>query len=472
LARIALIDTPKAAPALFDPREGTAGLALVSVSPVVNAGGQAIGAVLAFYLINNDFALVDQIKNVAGIDTVTIFFGDLRVSTNVMTPDGKRALGTRMSNEVRRVVLEQCCTFAGPAFVVDQNYVTRYEPLRDHANNVVGSLYVGAQQSSFFRLINTFNQRIALVAVATMLFTFVLAVPVSRVITRPLKELRELVGASQRVAQGDLTARAPVRAGGEVGLVARSFNAMLDTLQTTQDQLVHTEKLASLGQLAAGVAHELNNPLGTILLYSDILLRERPEHDPHYADLKMIVSETKRCKRIVGDLLNFARQQQVTAQPTNVHELIRELIDLAPRRVKTVTVNFVTEFDPNLPTIDADTAQLRQVFLNLMTNAVEAMPQGGTLTVRTRTAPPGMITVEIQDTGVGIAPENLSKLFTPFFTTKPIGKGTGLGLAIVYGIIKMHRGQINAKSQPGQGTTFILTLPVRLLAASGSPSIS
>jgi two-component system NtrC family sensor kinase len=471
-ARITLIDTPRAALMPFDSREGTAGLALVSVAPVVNGSGQLIGAAFAFYLINNDFALVDQIKNVAGIDTVTVFFGDLRVSTNVMTPDGKRALGTRMSSEVRAVVLDQCCTFTGPAFVVDQNYITRYEPLRDHANQVVGSLYVGAQQLSFVELVNTFNQRIALVAAATMLFTFLLAVPVSRVITRPLKELRELVGASQRVAQGDLTARAPVRAGGEVGLVALSFNTMLDTLQTTQNQLVHTEKLASLGQLAAGVAHELNNPLGTVLLYSDILLRERPEYDQHYADLKMIVSETKRCKRIVGDLLNFARQQQVTAQPTDVHELIRELIDMAPRRVKTVTVNFVTEFDPNLPVIEADTAQLRQAFLNLMTNAVEAMPQGGTLTVHTRAAPPGMITVEIQDTGVGIPADNLSKLFTPFFTTKPIGKGTGLGLAIVYGIIKMHRGQINVRSQPGQGTTFTVTLPVRLFAAGGSPSIS
>jgi two-component system NtrC family sensor kinase len=123
-----------------------------------------------------------------------------------------------------------------------------------------------------------------------------------------------------------------------------------------------------------------------------------------------------------------------------------------------------------LPEIEADTAQLRQVFLNLMTNAVEAMPQGGTLTVRTRSAPPGMITAEIQDTGVGIPSENLSKLFTPFFTTKPIGKGTGLGLAIVYGIIKMHRGQINVKSQVGQGTTFTIQLPIKLGIAAGSGS--
>ena len=470
-AHIPLMDTPQAAPDLFDPREGSAGLGLIGVSPILDADGRVMGAVIAFHLINNDFTLVDQIKSIAGIDTATIFFGDVRVSTNVVTPDGKRAIGTRMSRQVRATVLEQCCAYIGPAFVVDQNYVTRYEPLRDHANQVIGSLYVGAQQSSFFRLVDTFNRRVALVAVATIVMTFLLAIPVSRAITRPLKELRKLVQASNRVAQGDLTARAPARTGGEVGLVANSFNVMLDTLQETQDHLVHTEKLASLGQLAAGVAHELNNPLGTILLYSDTLLRECGEDDPRNADLKMIVSEAKRCKRIVADLLNFARQHQILAQPTHVHELFRELIELAPRRVKTVTVNFVTEFDPSLPSIEADAAQLRQVFLNLMTNGVEAMPQGGTLTVRTKAAPAGMVTVEIQDTGVGIPQENLSKLFTPFFTTKPIGKGTGLGLAIAYGIIKMHRGQITVKSQPGQGTTFTITLPVRLPNMSSAVSV-
>jgi signal transduction histidine kinase len=206
----------------------------------------------------------------------------------------------------------------------------------------------------------------------------------------------------------------------------------------------------------------LNNPLATILLYSETLTKEQAEDDPAQNDLKMIVSETKRCKRIVSDLLNFARQNQVVAQPTNIHAIIQTLLDMAPRRIKTVPVEFVTDLDSNLPTIEGDPSQLRQVLLNLMTNAVESMPEGGTVTVRTRKAPAGMITIEIQDTGVGIPPENLNKLFTPFFTTKPIGKGTGLGLAIVYGIIKMHRGQIHASSKVNEGTTFTITLPIHL----------
>lgn len=462
LARISLLETPKAAPTPFDPRAGTAALAVVGASPILDAKKRMIGAAVASHLFNNDFTLVDRIKDVAGVDTVTIFLGDVRVSTNVTTAEGKRAVGTRIAREVGQVVLEQGREYVGPAFVVNENYITRYDPLRDHAGQVVGSLYVGARQARFLRLVSSFNRSITLVAVGTIVLTFILATPVSRFITRPLNQLKELAQANRRVAEGDLGVRVTVRAGGEVGLLARSFNSMLDTLQATQDQLVQSEKLASLGQLAAGVAHELNNPLGTILLYSDTLLKECGENDAGKADLKMIVSETQRCKRIVADLLNFARQHQVSAHPTNLNELIRELMELAPWPNQTVAINAVADLDPHLPSIEADPAQLRQMLINLMTNAVEAMPQGGTLTLGTRSGPPGMVTLEVQDSGVGIPAEHLSKLFTPFFTTKPIGKGTGLGLAIVYGIVKMHSGQVNVRSQAGQGTTVVLTLPVKL----------
>lgn len=461
-ARIALIDTPKAAPGLFDPREGTAGLALVSTAPIIGSENRVLGVVLTLHMFNNDFTLVDQIKDAAQIDTVTIFLGDLRVSTNVMTAEGKRAVGTRIAQDVGDVVLVGGREYVGTAFVVNENYITRYEPLRDHNNQIVGSLYVGVRQASFLRLLNTFDQRTSLVAILSILLTFILATPVSRMITRPLKDLRELAKTSRRVAGGDLSARAPVTARGEVGLLATSFNDMLDTLHTTRDQLVHSEKLASLGQLAAGVAHEINNPLATILLFSETMMNECSEDDPHRTDLKMIVGETHRCKRIVSDLLNFARQHQVIAQPTQINTILQELIELLPKNIETQEVPFVTELDPVLPVIEADDAQLRQVFLNLMINAVEAMPQGGTLTVRTRTGPPGMVTIEVQDTGVGISSTDLSKLFTPFFTTKPIGKGTGLGLAIIYGIIKMHRGQISVQSQVDKGTTFTITLPIKL----------
>lgn len=182
-------------------------------------------------------------------------------------------------------MLGQGRPYLGLAFVVNENHIARYDPLTDHTGQVIGSLYVGVRQASFARLVNDFNLRLGAVAIATVVATFLLAIPVSRRVTRPLKELRELAAANRRVAAGDLSVRVPVRAGGDVGQLATSFNTMLDALQSTHDQLVHSEKLASLGQLAAGVAHELNNPLATILLYSDILLRECPPEDPRRGDL-------------------------------------------------------------------------------------------------------------------------------------------------------------------------------------------
>jgi two-component system NtrC family sensor kinase len=355
---------------------------------------------------------------------------------------------------------------------VNENYITRYEPLRNHAGEIVGILYVGAKQSSFLGLLNLFNQRVALVAALTVILTFILATPVSRMITRPLKDLRELSSTSLRVAGGDLNARAPVTAGGEVGQLAASFNDMLNALQAAQDQLVQSEKLASLGQLAAGVAHELNNPLATVLLFSDVLLRESNPSDRHRADLETIVRETQRCKTIVASLLDFARQHQVEAQELNLNELIRRIIDIETKHERYTQVEIITEFDPKLPQLQADPAQLQAVFINLMSNAAESMPQGGRLSLKTRPGPTGMVTVDVEDSGEGIPPENLAKLFTPFFTTKPLGKGTGLGLAIVYGIIKMHRGQISVRSQVGQGTTFTIQLPIRLPNANPSPKTS
>jgi signal transduction histidine kinase len=467
-ACIAILDTPKASATLCDPSEGRAGLALTAVTPIIGSDGRVQGAAVAFHMFNNDFTFVDQVKQAADIDTVTIFHGDLRVSTNVLTPDGKRAIGTRISREVSEVVLDQRRSFIGPAFVVNQNYITRYDPLFDHTGRVVGSLYVGVRQSSFLRLVSTFNVRVVLVALATILATFLLAIPVSRRITRPLKELRELATANQRVAVGDLSVRVPVRAGGDVGQLATSFNMMLDELQATHDQLVHSEKLASLGQLAAGVAHELNNPLATVLLYSDILLRECPPDDPKRADLAMIAGETKRCKGIVGSLLDFARQNQVSAQPADLNALIQAVLEVQGKREAYSGIKVELVLDPNLPKIEADYAQLQEVLVNLMANAVDAMPAGGALTIRTMRGPNGRVTLEVADTGAGIPPEHLGKLFTPFFTTKQVGQGTGLGLAIVYGIIKMHRGQINVRSQVGQGTAFTIQLPVKLSGLKGA----
>ncbi len=470
-ARIPLKYTAKAAPEPFDPREGTAGLALTGVSPLTSEEGRVIGAVLAAYLFNNDFTLVDRIKEVAGVDTVTIFFGDLRVSTNVPDEEGKRAVGTRVSQEVYDVVLKQGNFYPGRAFVVNEWFITRYEPLRDHEGQVVGSLYVGARVSAFQRLRNTFYTWVALIALICVVLAGVIAVPIAKVITRPIAELVE---AHRRLAQGDMTTRVQAYGNGELAVLGRSFNSMVETLHQTQQELLHKEKLASMGQLAAGVAHEINNPLGTILLFSDVMYKEAPEDDHRRDDLKMIINETTRCRNIVADLLNFARQQEVLAHETDVHALLEQAVEGVSHQPVFERVEIVRQFSLDLPTIQADPAQLQQVFVNLLNNAAEAMEEGGTITLATRPVNSQWVEIKVSDTGCGIPEENLGKLFTPFFTTKALGKGTGLGLSIVYGIIKMHRGQIAVQSQVGQGTTFTVTLPVQLpkgqLASTSAPA--
>jgi two-component system NtrC family sensor kinase len=457
-ARITIKYTPKAAPEPFDPREGTAGLTLTAIAPILDDEGEILGGVMVGHLFNHDFSLVDRIKEVAGVDTVTIFFGDLRVSTNVLDEKGERAIGTRVSQEVRDVVLVQGDDFTGLAFVVNENFITRYKPLYDHQGSIVGSLYVGARQASFLKLVNEFNARISIIALGSILLAVMIAIPISRSITRPIAEL---VQAHEKVTRGDRTVSVPVEGTGELAILGCSFNTMVETLRTTEQQLIQSEKLASVGQLAAGVAHEINNPLGTILLFSDIMRKELPPDDSRRDDLHMIMNEATRCKTIVSDLLNFARQNEVLAQTTDVNALLSQTIEEIKIQPIFEKTQIIPRLEPTLPNIQADPAQLKEVFINIMTNAAEAMEGGGSLAITTERTADEMIKISFRDTGCGIPEENLSKIFTPFFTTKPIGKGTGLGLAIVYGIVKMHRGQIYVESEVGVGSTFTISLPIK-----------
>jgi signal transduction histidine kinase len=327
---------------------------------------------------------------------------------------------------------------------------------------------VGAKQAAFQRLLDSFRREVLLIAAATIVLAALIAIPVALSISRPLTHLAQ---ATRQVAQGDWSVRAPVNGFQEMRTQAESFNTMVETLKETQEQLVQKEKLASVGQLAAGVAHEINNPLGSVLLYADILCKETPEENQQQReDLQMIIREATRCKMIVNDLLNFSRQNEIMAQDTDLNAMLRELAGEQSWKELYQSVRIETDLDSTLGRIQADPLQLHQVFANLMSNAAEAMPEGGVLTLRTRKGPgPGFVTIEVQDTGTGIPERNMKKIFTPFFTTKPIGKGTGLGLAISYGIVKMHRGQIAVQSKVGEGTTFLITLRERLPDRSGAP---
>lgn len=231
-------------------------------------------------------------------------------------------------------------------------------------------------------------------------------------------------------------------------------------LASARQALKQSEKLASMGQLSAGIAHELNNPLGVITMYSNILKDEAPDGDPIRQDLDLIVEQAARCKKIVGGLLNFARKNQVNLQPTNMIDFVKQSMAsiIHPENVQLV-------FEPNMksPMANVDNDQMMQVLTNLEKNAVEAMPAGGALTLRLSDNSDNVF-IEIADTGTGISKENMEHVFTPFFTTKGIGKGTGLGLPLVYGIVKMHQGKIDVKSNDDPnsgptGTTFKISFP-------------
>ncbi|OGP64689.1 MAG: hypothetical protein A2170_16945 [Deltaproteobacteria bacterium RBG_13_53_10] len=232
-------------------------------------------------------------------------------------------------------------------------------------------------------------------------------------------------------------------------------------LEETYLQLVSSEKMASLGKLAAGIAHEINNPLGGILIYASLIMEDLPEGDPKRQDLARIVQETSRCKDIVKSLLEFARQTEPKMEPIDINRAITDGLFFLENQAFFHNIRIMKRLDPALPSPHGNAGQLKQVFMNIIVNAAEAMHGSGTLTIATSVASDHKsILVEFTDTGEGVAEENLTRIFDPFFTTKDVGKGTGLGLATSYGIIEGHGGKISVKSKVGEGSTFTIELPI------------
>lgn len=240
-------------------------------------------------------------------------------------------------------------------------------------------------------------------------------------------------------------------------------------LASTQERLVQAEKLAAVGQLAAGVAHQVNNPLATVLLYSHLLLRQMPPNDPRRDDLETVVAEANRCKSIMVALLNFARENRLNLTSFDLPALLGPVLDTAQRQWEGVV--FVRELAEGMAPVTADAEQLTQVCRNVIENACEAMSGQGTLTVRASQPTPDSLRIEFADTGPGIEEAVLPQIFDPFFTTKPMGQGTGLGLALTRGIVKMHHGDIVATNRPEGGAAFVITLPREAVKEGNSQEI-
>jgi two-component system NtrC family sensor kinase len=294
-----------------------------------------------------------------------------------------------------------------------------------------------------------------------------------------------MVAATQSITAGRFDQEIYATAQGEIALLAESFNTMLkslrqmkgdleewgrtleekvrqrtDELVAMQARVAQSERLASLGMLAAGVAHEINNPLGGILALTALTLEDLPAGDPNRENLEEVRKQSERCRDIVRGLLEFSRQTAVNTEMVDINRILQEMLALVGKQAMFFNITVVKEWDPDLPPVMADRSQLQQVFMNILMNGVQAMEEKGTVTIVTRRAPAdGHVEVVISDSGCGIPPDVIDRIFDPFFTTKASGKGTGLGLSIAYGIVTEHRGTISVTSEVGKGTTFTVRLP-------------
>jgi len=235
-------------------------------------------------------------------------------------------------------------------------------------------------------------------------------------------------------------------------------------LRDNQAQLIQAEKLTSLGQMAASIAHEVNNPLAGILVYTQLLAKklssDKLSKEVALDYLLKMESELTRSTRLIRNLLDFARQSPPTLKEVDINEVINRALDLVAHSAELQHIQVIKELNPSLPELMADFDQLQQVSTNLALNAIQAMPEGGKLTLRTSAEGDSQLKIEVQDTGCGISPENMHKLFTPFFTTKREVRGVGLGLAVSFGIVQRHHGRIEVQSKEGESTTFTIYLPV------------
>src|SRR5579864_8385464 len=289
-------------------------------------------------------------------------------------------------------------------------------------------------------------------------------------ITRRSQEIDELVDSFNRMRERLKLAVA------ELNEMQQTLESKVDErtlqLKVAQRKLVQSERLATLGQLAASVAHEINNPVSGVLNLSMLLERLMgsgtypPGREAEFRKyLSLISIETARVGRIVSDLLAFSRRSKPQRAPADLNKLVRTTLGLADHKLKLISAEVVLELEDNLPLVECDSSQIQQVILNLVLNGAQAMQPrgGGKLTIRTRELPDQTVELCVQDTGEGIAPENISKIFDPFFTTKAEGKGVGLGLAVLYGIVQAHEGEVEVTSQRNEGTTFTVTLPIKSL---------
>ncbi|HJV66919.1 MAG TPA: ATP-binding protein [Geomonas sp.] len=468
-----------------------AGLFLMAAVPVRDPGGAVVGAIYGGVLLNNNHALMEHVRGVvyegtrsksSKIGSASVFLKGTRVASSSQPP-----AGARLADEVfRRVILEDG-HWVGRAQVGSQWYLAAYEPIRSLQGVPIGALYVGMPESQY----SSAQGGTALLLGSVVLICTLIGVAVSGVLggrlAQPVKELSIL---ARRLAAGERGVRSNIDSRDEIGDLAGSFNEMSAALAEredriielnrdlekkveqrtaeleeknrllvqTREELLRVEKLAAIGELAAGVAHEINNPMAIIRGNTELLQLALPEEDPNREEVDTIFTQVKRVERIVSSLLKFARRERRELGTVQLNALLHEIVAQIRHQEPLDGIKVQEQYDPEAEMVSGDADQLRQVFTNLVINAVQAMSGGGVLSIESSRGTEGAgFQVRISDTGSGIKPENMHQIFNPFFTTK--ATGTGLGLSVSYGIVKEHGGSIEVRSVPGAGTCFCVNLP-------------
>lgn len=391
------------------------------------------------------------------------------------TPDGQRLLGT-----MQVIRNEPTCSSAS----------CHHHPASQSVLGIVDIAY------SLDHMEHSLNRQTAYIIGISLLITILLSSSVGYLLHRMIYvPLKDLGTGARKIASGDLDHNIPVRNEDEFGRVSETFNKMRAALKKSiieMQDLVQTlelkieertrelriaeaeaargEKLASVGQLAAGIAHELNNPLTGVLTFTSLLRKKMEDGSPDAEDLDLVIRETKRCASIIKRLLDFAREKVPVKGFFELNHLIEDTVRLVERPALLKNIEIKMHLDADLPDVWGDADLIKQVILNMLVNAEQAINGQGTITVETSmntivshqagAEPPSMVEIAVKDTGCGIPKANLQRIFDPFFTSKDVGKGTGLGLSVSYGIVKAHGGEIRVESVVDAGTTFRIILPI------------
>ncbi len=468
------------------------GLMMTAATLLLDSNGTPIGCLYGGILLNNNLSLVDRIKElVYGQDTfegiaigsATIFLGKLRVATTVRLKNGNRALGTQVSQQVAAAVLQRGESWLARAQVVDEWYLTAYEPILDDQGQALGALYVGMLEKP----LTAVRTRSFILLFGLLILGCLLGGLFAGLLAKRLSQpVLALAASAEKIAGGERDVPLPVAGQDEVGHLTMAFADMTSALRKsdeelqelnrqlekkvaertsqleekslqlikTQEELLRQEKLAAIGSLATGVAHEINNPAAIIRGNVEILQMSLPADAEAQEEVSEIKKQVERVSLITRNLLNFAGKKELTTEQVDVPKLLEEILSQISHQQSTTGVEVICQFDPLSP-IPGDRERLRQVFTNIILNALQAMEGHGTLTL-TGQAEPEQICFRIADTGPGIPAEIREKIFNPFFTTKR--QGTGLGLSVSYGIVQAHNGTISLTSSTN-GSCFLICLP-------------